>query len=164
LLGGDQLAGESMLAGEAGLGGDQLSGESGLFGCGAGATGAGCGAGCWVARGAGALAGEFDAGDFTEAGLAGDGLIGDTVFGEFTEIGEVGDGLTMLSLFTRKVTSAPPVPFTSAEVEPVRSPLPVNSGIALAAVTAPLAITPRLRAPAAPMAIQFFGLRFVAMI
>ncbi|BAU31298.1 metallophosphoesterase [Microcella alkaliphila] len=127
-----------MLAGDGALGGD--GSDTGLGG-----------------ESTSTLTGEI--GDCAETGL-----IGDTVFGELTETGEVGEGLTMLSLDTRKVTSAPPVPFTSAEVAPVRSPSLVNRGIALAAVTAPPAITPRLRALAAPMAIQFLGLRFVAMI
>jgi hypothetical protein len=128
------LAGESTeagLAGDAGLAG--LAGEAGLGGV------------------------------STEAGLAGEaGLSTETgETGEFVEAGDVGDvveaGETMLSLSTRKSRSPEVVPSSSVvEMPGTERPVAFSMrGIALATLAAPPAMTPRLRAEAAPTAIQF---------
>jgi hypothetical protein len=120
------------------------------------------------------LAGDgIEAGDTGEAGLG--GVTGDGgVTGEATETGltgviglgaVVGEGVTMLSLVT--VKSSGTVAFTSSPgtVMLGTSTLvePETRGMALAVVTAPAVTTPRLRAPAAPTAIQFFASMWVIL-
>jgi hypothetical protein len=125
---------EAGLAGDAGLAG--LAGEAGLAGLGGVSTEAG-------------LTGE--AGLSTEAGET----------GEFVEAGDGGDvveaGDTMLSLSTRKSRSPEVVPSSSVvEMPGTERPVAFSMrGIALATLAAPPAMTPRLRAEAAPTAIQF---------
>lgn len=89
-------------------------------------------------------------GDSGDAGLALDDRLGELV----------GLGLMMLSLETEKTSE---LPLRSSLLSPTLIPAtlrlvaPATRGIAFAAETAPAAMTPMLRAEAAPIAIQFFA-------
>lgn len=88
-------------------------------------------------------------GDSGDAGLALDDGLGELV----------GLGLMMLSLETEKTSELPLRSSLSPTLMPGTLTLvaPATSGRALAADTAPAAMTPTLRAEAAPIAIQFFA-------
>jgi len=126
-------------------------------------------AGLAIEAGLAGLAGL--AGVATDAGLSGDtGLMGDATLsterGEAAVFAEAGEGVagevvdageTMLSLVTLKSRSPVPVLSSVTSTMPgTERPVAFSmSGMALATLAAPPAMTPRLSADAAPTAIQF---------